>query len=193
MNETDAPQNLDLDIPEDESIALDPEHVYEIDGEKVTGRDLLNQRMMHADYTRKTQEIAEVRSFLETWSENMNSDEGRALNREWLESHFIQSGTSDVDSPESSAQILLPELKEVQSVVPGATAEILKEAMAYYPQLATNPLAAVLAYLNASQRGMGAAPPATAQGTHAPRTNSDDPTYSAMDALREAQRMIPGF
>lgn len=192
MNETDAPQNLDLEMPEDESIALNPEHVYEIDGEKVTGRDLLNQRMMHADYTRKTQEIAEVRSFLETWSENMNSDEGRALNREWLENHFA---TADMGSPGAPTVEKEPsfDMKEVQSVVPGATPEILKEAMAYYPQLTTNPLAAVLAYLNASQRGMGATPPATAQGTHTPRTTPDDPTYSAMDALREAQRMIPGF
>lgn len=50
---------------EDDGTALDPKAEFTVDGEKVTGEELLKSRLRHADYTRKTQELAEERKAFE--------------------------------------------------------------------------------------------------------------------------------
>ena len=51
----------------DDKLTIDPQAVYLIDGEEVTGDELLKGVMRQQDYTRKTQEIAPLRRAMEEW------------------------------------------------------------------------------------------------------------------------------
>lgn len=61
---------------EEEFIELDPESVVEVDGERTTLRELQDRGLRQADYTRKTQEVAEERKQLRI--ERAQTQEARA-------------------------------------------------------------------------------------------------------------------
>ena len=50
-----------------DAVTIDPEATYIVDGQEITGQDLLNQRMMQSDYTSKTQELAPLRHLAEQY------------------------------------------------------------------------------------------------------------------------------
>lgn len=54
-----------IEAAEPEAVAEETEPVFEIDGEKVTLSELKKERLRQADYTRKTQELAEQRKATE--------------------------------------------------------------------------------------------------------------------------------
>jgi hypothetical protein len=64
-------QEGDAETPEP-TLASD-DMVVEVDGEKIAVKDLKNSRLLEADYTRKTQEIAQVRSGLQELGANFQS------------------------------------------------------------------------------------------------------------------------
>lgn len=65
-------------------LTVDPEAEYLVDGELVKGKDLLGQRLMQADYTRKTQALAEASKAMRDRAEKAEDDKDDLVS--WAES-----------------------------------------------------------------------------------------------------------
>lgn len=116
-----APEGEDeSEVVEDEPIGddvINPRKKYRIGDEEILGKDLLNQRLMRADYTRKTQQLAEFRKKLETDLNERTDERDEAV--EWIK------GLEDVDTLEAELWRHFPKAMEslIQRVIDQAIEE----------------------------------------------------------------------
>jgi len=130
-------QSEEETVPEG-SVAIDPDaKVFDVDGQKVSLNDLKSERMMHADYTRKTQEIAQqraaipqevrkqVEAVVQNYAKNLNVI-SRAVNEIYAkELTGVDWNTLAEQNPAEWAR-LTQRAQQVQTVLGAAQEELAK-------------------------------------------------------------------
>lgn len=88
----------------DDGRAINPRKKYVVDGKEITGKELLDGRLMREDYTRKTQKLAEFRKELEGKLDTVSEERDDAV--DWIK------GLEDVDVMEAELERYFPETLE---------------------------------------------------------------------------------
>lgn len=99
-DEESAEESEDMAGPDD-GRKINPRKKYVVDGKEVTGKELLDGRLMREDYTRKTQKLAEFRKTLEANLESVSEERDDAV--DWIK------GLEDVDTMEAELERHFPE------------------------------------------------------------------------------------